>query len=91
MSKKTVRYTKEKIENLPNDKPVVYKILTENKTNNYTGVAKKGRVTDRIIEHIGEIPGSKIQIEQFSSIQKAERKEANIISRTKPKYNEKGK
>ena len=76
---------------LPNDKPVVYKIFTANKTNNYTGTAKKGRVTDRIIEHIGEIPGAKVQIEQFSSIQEAVKKEAHIISRTKPKYNEKGK
>ena len=91
MSKKTVRYSKEKIENLPNDKPVVYKILTENKSNNYTGIAKKGRVTERIIEHIGEIPGAKVQIEQFSCIQAAEKKESNIIARSKPKYNEKGK
>jgi excinuclease UvrABC nuclease subunit len=91
MSKKTVKYSKEKIENLPNDKPVVYKILTGNKTNNYTGTAMKGRVPDRIKEHIGEIPGAKVQIEQFSSIQDALKKEANIISRTQPKYNKQGK
>ena len=90
MSKKTVRYTKEKIENLPNNKPVVYKIFTESNTNNYTGTAKKGRVSDRIIEHIGEIPGSKVQVEQFSNIKEAQKKELNIISRAKPKYNKKG-
>ena len=65
--------------------------LTENGTNNYTGIAKKGRVPDRIIEHIGEIPGAKVQIEQQSSIKVAEKKETNIISRMKPKYNKKGK
>ncbi|MDP2362769.1 MAG: hypothetical protein Q8M94_03255 [Ignavibacteria bacterium] len=91
MSKKTVKFSKEKISNLPNNKPVVYKILTENDSNNYTGIAKKGRVQDRIIEHIGEIPGSKVQIEQFSSIKDAQEKESNIISRAQPKYNKKGK
>lgn len=91
MARKTVKYSESKIKNLPNDKPVVYKILTESDTNNYTGIAQKGRVQDRIIEHIGEIPGAKVQIEQQSSIKEAEKKEANIISRMKPKYNKRGK
>ena len=91
MSKKTVKYSKETIKNLPNDKPVVYKIFTENKKNNYTGTAKKERVPDRIAEHIGEIPGAKVQIEQFSSIKEALKKESNIILRTHPKYNKEGK
>ncbi len=90
-NKKTVKYNKTNLEKLPNDKPVVYKILTDNKTNNYTGIAKKGRVRERISEHFGEIPGAKVQIEQFPSIKEAEKKESNVISRTKPKYNTKGK
>lgn len=91
MARKTVKYSEPKIKELPNNKPVVYKILTENDVNNYTGIAKKGRVQDRIIEHIGEIPGAKVKIEQVSSIREAAKKEANIISRTQPKYNKKGK
>ena len=91
MSTKTVKYAEQKIKNLPNNKPVVYKILTDNNTNNYTGTAKKGRVNDRIIEHLGEIPGAKVQIEQFSSINDALKKESNIISRSQPKYNKRGK
>lgn len=90
-SKKTVSYNKENIQKLPNDKPVVYKILTQSGSNNYTGIAKKGRVQERISEHIGEIPGAKVQIEQMSTINEAAKKEYNIISRSKPKYNEKGK
>ena len=90
-NKKTVKFNKTNLEKLPNDKPVVYKILTDNKTNNYTGIAKKGRVRERISEYFGEIPGAKVQIEQFSSVQEAEKKESNVISRTKPKYNKKGK
>ena len=44
MAKKTVDFNKTGIEKLPNNKPVVYKILTEGGENNYTGIAKKGRV-----------------------------------------------
>lgn len=91
MGKKTVKFTKKDISNLPNDKPVIYKILTPTNKNNYTGKAKRGRVQERITEHLGQIPGVKVQIEQMPSVSEAEKKESNIISRTKPKYNKKGK
>lgn len=89
--KKTTNYRPEDIDKLPNNKPVVYKIQTAGGSNNYTGVAKRGRVNARIKEHLGEIPGSKVQIEQMSSINEALEKEANIISRSQPKYNKRGK
>ena len=89
--KKTTNYKPEDIDKLPNNKPVVYKIQSAGGTNNYTGVAKRGRVNDRIKEHLGEIPGANVQIEQMSSINEALKKEANIISRSKPKYNKRGK
>jgi hypothetical protein len=91
MSTKKVKYKKADIENLPNNKPVVNKILTDNGNNNYTGIAKRGRVQDRIKEHLDEIPGSSVQIEQMDSISLARAKEANIIKRSKPKYNDQGK
>ena len=34
-------------EKQPDNKPVVYKIFTDSGKNNYTGVAKKGRVQDK--------------------------------------------
>ena len=91
MGKKTVKFTKKDIINLPNNKPVVYKILTSTNKNNYTGIAKRGRVQDRVEEHIDKIPGVKVQIEQMSSILDAAKKESSIITRAKPKYNKKGK
>ena len=91
MSKKNVKFIKSGIDKIPNDKPILYKILTPNNSNNYTGVAKRGRAQARLLEHYGEIPGAKIEVEQFSSIKDAEKKEKNIISRIKPKYNIKGK
>jgi len=91
MSKKTVTFNPKGISNLPNDKPVLYKIQTNGGNTNYAGIAKKGRVQERLIEHLGEIPGAKVKIEQFSSIQSAASKESNVIKRTQPKYNELGK
>lgn len=91
MAKKTVKYNSNSIAELPNNKPVVYKILTGSDNNNYTGIAKRGRVQERIKEHLNEIPGAKVQIEQMSSISEARNKEANIIKRSQPKYNKQGK
>lgn len=91
--KKTVPFNKAGAGQLPTNKPVVYKIQTEGGKTNYVGVAKRGRAEERILEHLGArvIPGSKVVAEQMSSIKEALQREANIISRTKPEYNEKGK
>ncbi len=91
MAKKTVKYKSSEIDKLPNDRPVVYKIKTASGSNNYTGIAKRGRVNDRIKEHLEGIPGATVQIEQMESISKAQEKESNIIARSKPKYNIRGK
>lgn len=90
MVKKT-NYNQTSIDKLPNDKPVLYRIETESGNLNYTGIAKKGRVTDRIKEHLGEIPGAKVSIERFSRITDARSKEKNVIARNKPKYNKQDK
>lgn len=93
MSNKTVKFNQRGAERLPNDKPVVYKIQTESGKTNYVGIAKRGRVQERIQEHLeaGKIPGVKVHIQQVSTIQKAEKTEARIITRIQPKYNEEGK
>ncbi|MEW6662860.1 MAG: GIY-YIG nuclease family protein [Bacillota bacterium] len=95
MAKKTVPFNEKGIEKLPDNKPVTYKILTEAGKNNYTGIAQRGRVRDRLKEHLSGskdyVPGAKVQIEQMDSIDDAQAKESRIISRTKPPYNKKGK
>lgn len=95
MPRKTVPYNKQGIGEVPNDKPVVYKILTESGNNNYTGIAKRGRVQERLAEHLpggkDSVPGAKVVIEQVSSIAEARAKEQRIIARSQPKYNEQGK
>ncbi|MCG8378606.1 MAG: hypothetical protein MI865_03925 [Proteobacteria bacterium] len=95
MSTKTTSFNKNGISKLPNDKPVVYKIQTESGKNNYTGIAKRGRVQERLTEHLpggkDYIPGAKVHIQQKSSIDEARKSKANIISRSKPNYNKQGK
>lgn len=96
MSKKTVLFNSDAIEKLPNDKPVVYKVLDRKGENIYTGIAGKGNVRSRLTDHFpghkDAVPGGvKVQIDQQSSIRDAEKKESNIISRSKPKYNKRGK
>ena len=95
MAKKTVKNNKTGIGKVPNNKPVVYKHKTASGKVNYVGVAKKGRVQERLTEHLpggkDYVPGTKVQIEQVSSIAEARKIEAAAIKRIQPKHNEQGK
>ena len=83
MAKKTVSYNKTSIGKVPNDKPVIYKIKTKGGNVNYVGVARRGRVQQRLKEHLlggtDYVPGAKVQIERFSSITEARKKESYVI------------
>lgn len=95
MAKKTITNNKTNISKLPNDKPVEYKITTDGGNVNYVGVAQKGRVQDRLKEHLpggkDYVPGATVQIEQFKSISDARKQEAKDIRKIQPKHNEQGK
>lgn len=96
MGKTTVPFNSDGIQKLPNDKPVVYKVLDRKGENIYTGIAGKGNIRSQLADHLpghkDAVPGGvKVQIDQQSSIWDAEKKESNIISRSKPKYNKRGK
>ena len=95
MGKKTTNFNKSGINKLPDNKPVVYKIKTESGNTTYVGIAKRGRVQERLQEHLpggkDYIPGTKVQIEQMTSIADARKKESNIIAKSKPKHNKQGK
>lgn len=94
MARKTVNNNPLGISQLPNDKPAVYKILTKTGNPNYVGIAQRGRVQERLQEHLpggkDYIPGAKIQIEQMDSIADARQKESNIILKINPKHNKQG-
>ncbi len=93
MARKTVSYNKAGAGKLPDDKSVVYRIQTASGKTNYVGVAQRGRVQERILEHLadGDIPGDRVQIDQMSRIQEAKAVEGRVIARTQPKYNDQGK
>ena len=96
MARKTVPFNRSGIDQLPENKPVVYKIKDGKGKILYTGVAKRGRVEERLKEHL---PGSKdpvrggkrVIIQQKSSIDEARKSEARIISTETPPQNKKGK
>lgn len=88
MGTKKVKYNKTGIDKLPDDKPVLYRIESAGGNMNYVGIAKRGRVRERIAEHLGEIPGANVRIEQLNSVEEARQKETRVIQRSKPKYNE---
>ncbi len=94
--KKSGRFDKNGIESLAKDKPVVYTIEDGKGNNLYTGVAKRGRVEDRLKEHLPGASdpirgGAKVKIQQKSSIADAEKSEARIIKSQQPSQNKKGK
>ena len=95
MARKTTDFNKSGIEKLPNDKPVLYRIQTESGKTNYAGIAQRGRVQERLQEHLpgakDSVPGARVHIEQMTSIDDARDKESRVIARSKPKYNEQGK
>lgn len=79
MGTKNVPYNNKGVNQLPQDKPVIYKINTAGGNLNYVGVAQRGRAQDRIKEHIGQIPGASVSVKQFSSIVEARKEESKVI------------
>lgn len=82
MARKTVDFNKSGIGKLPNDKPVLYKIQSEGGKTNYAGIAKRGRVQERVAEHLPGakdfVPSAKVQIEQLKSIEQAKETESRV-------------
>lgn len=90
------KFNKTSIKNIPEDKPILY--LFQNKPGDdlYLGVAKRGRVQERLEEHLDlkkdKIPGvSKVKFAQFPSIEKAKKAEKRLIKKLEPKFNEQNK
>ena len=94
--KKSGGFNKDGIEGLAKNKPVVYQIENSKGENIYTGVAKRGRVEQRLKEHLpgakDAVPGGvKVKIQQKPSIGDALNSEARIIKKQQPAQNKKGK
>ena len=86
------------IDGLAKNKPVVYEIQDKNGNPLYTdtGVAKRGRVSERLKEHLPGGPdpvrgGAKVSIQQKTSIADALKAEAKAIKQKQPPKNKRGK
>ncbi len=89
-------FTKSNIQNVPDNKAAVYKIKNDSGKNLYTGIAGRGRVQERLLEHKELkrefIPGgTKFQITQVENKDRARTLEAQIIKKEQPKFNEQNK
>lgn len=90
------KFTKTNIENVPKDKAIVYKLRNAAGKNLYTGIAGRGRVQDRLLEHKElkreKIPGAtRFQFTQRKTKEIAEKIEQRIIRKEEPRFNIKGK
>lgn len=93
--KKSGSFDKKGIEGLAKNKPVVYDIKNSEGKTLYTGIAKRGRVEERLKEHLPGGPdpvrgGAKVVIQQKSSIAHAEKAEAKAIKQNQPPQNIRG-
>jgi len=90
-SKKSL--SKRQIREIPNDKPAVYELLNRKGSNIYTGMAKRGRVRERLEEHLPDakdsvLGASSFRIKQMPSVTDARKEEKRIIKEDNPKHNE---
>ena len=88
----TRHFSKDSISKVPKAKPVVYKLKDSEGNNIYTGSAKRGRVPERLREHLPGGPdpikdASVFQVKQSGSIREAQAEERRMIEKEKPKYN----
>jgi len=81
------RFTEKAIGNADNDRPVVY-TLKRGGDPIYVGIAKRGRVQERLLEHVGEIPATEFSTRSYDSIAEARKAEEAKIKREKPEYND---
>jgi len=90
------KFNKTNIKNLPEEKPVLYLLQNNPGDELYLGIAKRGRIQERLEEHLTlkkeKIPGAaKVKIAQFPSIEKAKKAEKRLIKKLEPKFNEQNK
>ena len=89
MAKK--QFNKGGIAKVQADKPIVYELETAGGNTNYIGSAKKGRVRERLSEHLSNgtdpIPAKTVKVTRFPSIAEAKAAEKRAIKAKQPKYN----
>lgn len=87
-------FNKEAIEKIPSDQPQGYKLFDIKGDLSYVGIAKRGRINERLLEHKNNSEFNKEIIDfatkEFSSIDQAREWEEQIIAEENPKFNKQG-
>jgi uncharacterized protein (DUF4415 family) len=86
-------FTKRGIDQVPDDKPCVYMIVTETGRMNYVGLSQLGAVRKRLMELHGakhSVPGAFVRLKQYASVAEARKAELEALKRNPPKYDSKG-
>jgi len=86
------KFNKTNVQNVPKNKTVVYEITNSTGKNIYTGVAGRGNVQQRLMDHLqykkDHIPGgTKFKFTQVKNKERALRIEEQIIKKEMPKFN----
>lgn len=89
---RTQKFIKSNIKEVPKDKAIVYKIKNARGENLYIGVAGRGRVEERLMEHKNFkkdiiAGGTRFQFVQIKTKVRAEQVEKQIIKKEQPKFN----
>lgn len=96
-TKKTVPLTNAGVKKISSNKPGVYDIKGDNGKSEYVGMAQKGRLQDRVKEHLPSsskdpIKGGKtVSVKQAPSKADALEAEKKMIKSKQPSQNKKGK
>ncbi|MBI5152017.1 GIY-YIG nuclease family protein [Candidatus Peregrinibacteria bacterium] len=89
---KATKFNKTNIDKIPDDKSIVYRLRNQAGKELYTGIAKRYRGKERLLEHINlkseRIKGAvKVKVLQVPNIEKAEKIEKKLIEQLRPKFN----
>jgi len=96
-TKKTIPLTKTGVKKIPNNKAGVYDIKNKDGKSEYVGMAKAGRLQDRVKEHLPSSSkdpikaGKSVAIKQEPNKAAALKTETKMIKSKQPPQNKKGK
>ncbi len=89
---KSKPFVKKEFEKIPGNKPGIYRIKNAQNKTLYVGMAKGGRLDERIAEHKGEFKGgTRFQYKLAPNKEVAEKMERKEIKNWKPVFNKKHK
>jgi predicted GIY-YIG superfamily endonuclease len=87
---------KANIKDIPENEPIVYRLLNNSNNELYTGIAKRNRIQDRLLEHLNiqkeKISGAtKLKLHRLIIWRVLKKIEKKLLKQLQPKFNVKDK